>query len=256
MDKIKIQKMKSIVHDFEQLYKKMKLHFESEQYIYPNQYNGWVNDFNITIRKYNTLTSATISERTLGKGNLSATGKTVQPQVAHAFAESIKDLCDKISEEIEEEKNEAYPMLPHQMRLCFKIQKNGCPLNPAEIKNKVFVAVPFHDDYKNSYEYGIKLALESVGMDFYRADNKISNKDIWCKICNEIQTCGIFLANISGLNPNVMLELGLAYGLGKKVVLVKDTDTKTVSDLGAIEYIEYAHEGELQVKLRQFLQGI
>jgi nucleoside 2-deoxyribosyltransferase len=116
--------------------------------------------------------------------------------------------------------------------------------------------MPFHADYKNSYDYGIKLALESIGLEHFKADNEIKNKDIWCKICKEIQICGIFLANISGENPNVMLELGLAYGLGKKVILVKDTKTAAISDLGAIEYIEYAHEGELQTKLPLILKEL
>ncbi len=137
----------------------------------------------------------------------------------------------------------------HQMRMCFKIGKNGCPLNPPEKKNRVFVAMPFDDEYKDSYEYGVKIVLEQLGVDHYKADNEISNKDIMCRICCELQSCGMIIANISGLNPNVMLELGLAYGLGKKVIIIKDRKTTSISDLGCVEYIEYSHAGELQQKL-------
>jgi len=122
-------------------------------------------------------------------------------------------------------------------------------LNPAEKKGKVFVAMPFSDEYIDSYKYGIKLILDRLGIDHYKADEEINNKDMMCKICKEIQTCGVFIANISGLNPNVMLELGLAYGLGKKVIIVKDKKTTAISDIGGIEYIEYSHAGELQTKL-------
>ena len=92
-----------------------------------------------------------------------------------------------------------------------------------------------------------------MGMEHYKADNVISNKDIMCKICQEIQSCGKVIANISGLNPNVMLELGLAYGLGKEVIVIKDKKTTTISDLGSVEYIEYSHAGELQQKLPHVL---
>jgi nucleoside 2-deoxyribosyltransferase len=111
----------------------------------------------------------------------------------------------------------------------------------------------FSDEYKDSYEYGVKLVLEQKGFLPYKADTEINNRDIMCKICEQIQSCGFVIVNISGLNPNVMLELGLAYGLEKRVIVIKDKKTTSVSDLGSIEYIEYAHAGELQQKLNEIL---
>lgn len=98
------------------------------------------------------------------------------------------------------------------MRRCFKTGYTGCPLNPSLHKNKVFVAMPFDDKYQDSYIYGIVEAVKAMGLYHYRADGEITNKDIMCKICGEIQSCRLVIANISGLNPNVMLEQGLAYG--------------------------------------------
>lgn len=57
------------------------------------------------------------------------------------------------------------------------------------------------------------------------------------------------IINISGLNPNVMLEQDLAYGLGKPIIIIKDKSTNTISDLGSIEYIEYSHAMDLRDKL-------
>jgi len=59
--------------------------------------------------------------------------------------------------------------------------------------------------------------------------------------------------NISGLNPNVMLELGLAYGIGKPVIIVKDNETKVIIDLGGIENIKYEHAHDLMTKLYKAL---
>lgn len=33
------------------------------------------------------------------------------------------------------------------------------------------------------------------------------------------------------------------------MIIIKDKETKAISDLGSIEYIEYSHAGELQQKL-------
>lgn len=70
-----------------------------------------------------------------------------------------------------------------------------------------------------------------------------------CKICQQIQICKMAIINISGLNPNVMLEQDLAYGLGKPIIIIKDKSTNTISDLGSIEYIEYSHAMDLRDKL-------
>lgn len=105
----------------------------------------------------------------------------------------------------------------HQMRKCLKIGTKGYPKNPQLEKRKVFIGMPFDNRYLDSYEYGINLLLQSLGLNAYRADESIFNLDIMCKICEEMQKCKYLIFNISGLNPNVMFELCLSYGLGKVI---------------------------------------
>jgi hypothetical protein len=253
----KTQQLDSVVYELEQLYIKIQNHIEervsSEGYVYADTYRGWVNEYNQIIQKYNSLTSANVSLKTVSEYELSSSLKTVRPDIAKSFAQSVKVLADKIEADIKLLKNKADAIPAHQMRVCFKTGAKGCPLDPTERKNKVFVAMSFSDEYKDSYEYGVKLVLEQKGLLPYKADTEINNRDIMCKICEQIQSCRFVIANISGLNSNVMLELGLAYGLGKQVIVIKDRKTTTVSDLGSIEYIEYAHAGELQQKLNAVL---
>jgi hypothetical protein len=257
LDTSKIQQLSSIAHELTQLRTKAQNHIAeqsaSERYIYSNVYHGWISECNRIIQKYNSLTGANLSAMAVADHDLSSTGKTVRIDAAKSFAQSIKNLADKIETEIASEQNKEVSIPLHQMRFCFKIGRKGCPLNPTEKKSRIFVAMPFDDDYKDSYEYGIKLVLDQKGIEHYKADNEIKNKDIMCKICNEIQSCGKVIVNISGLNANVMLELGLAYGLGKEVIVIKDKKTTTISDLGSIEYIEYAHAHDLQQKLSVIL---
>ena len=253
-----LQQLKGVVHELEQLHIKTKKHIEeqtsSEKYVYSNVYHGWVNTYNQIIGKYNGLTSVNISRMDVSDYDLSSTRKTVRIDVAETFAETTKRLKEKIEKDIESEQNKKTPIPLNQMRKCFKLGIAGCPLNPTERRNKVFVAMPFSDEYKDSYEYGIKIVLDQTGTEHYKADTEIRNKDIMCKICNELQSCSKVIANISGHNPNVMLELGLAYGLGKDVIVIKDKKTTAISDLGSIEYIEYSHAGELQGKLLSIFQ--
>jgi hypothetical protein len=257
LDNPKIQQLKTIVHELMQLHTKAHNHImgqtASEGYIYPHVYRGWINEYNRIVQKYNILTEANLLDKTVADSDLSLTRKTVRIDGAESFVQSVKNLSDKIEIEIASEQNKETPVPPHQMRFCFKIGAKRCPLNPIEKKNRIFVAMPFGDDYKDSYEYGIKIVLNQKGIEHYKADNEIKNKDVMCKICNELQSCGKVIVNISGHNPNVMLELGLAYGLGKEVIVVKDKKTTTISDLNGIEYQEYAHAHELQQILSSIL---
>jgi hypothetical protein len=253
LDTSRMQQLSSIVYELTQLHKKIQNHIKgqtiSEKYIYSGVYHGWINEYNKIVQKYNDLTGANLSIKVVTDYELSSTQKTVRIDAAESFAQSVKDLADKIETEIASGQNKEAPIPLHQMRACFKTGAKGCPLNPTEKKNRIFVAMSFSDEYKDSYEYGIKLVLDQKGIEYYKADDEIKNKDVMCKICKEIQSCGKIIVNISGLNPNVMLELGLAYGLGKEVIVVKDKKTIAISDLGGIEYIEYAHAVDLQKKL-------
>ena len=255
--KTTLQKFRVISYELSQLYSKALSHIKertsAEGYVYADTYRGWIQEYNSIVAKYNNLTGANLSTRQVRDYELSSTQKTVRTDVANSFAQSIRDFAQRIDAEIHDEQSKDTPIPKHQMRVCFKTGAKGCPLNPPEKKNRVFVAMSFSDEYRDSYEYGVKLVLEQMGMEHYKADNVISNKDIMCKICQEIQSCGKVIANISGLNPNVMLELGLAYGLGKEVIVIKDKKTTTISDLGSVEYIEYSHAGELQQKLPHVL---
>lgn len=251
------KQLDAIGYELDQLYIKIQNHIEdrvsAEGYVYADTYRGLVNEYNQIIQKYNKLTSANLSLKNVSEYELSSTFKTVRTDIAKSFAQSVKKLVDNVEADIKLMENKVDSIPSHQMRVCFKTGVKGCPINPTERKNKVFVAMSFSDEYEDSYEYGVKLILGQKGLQPYKADAIINNKDIMCKICEQIQSCGIIIVNISGLNSNVMLELGLAYGLGKRVIVIKDKKTTTISDLGSIEYIEYSHARELQQKLNEIL---
>lgn len=243
--------MQALVFEIRNLKNKVDLYIKNNEYVYTNVYASWVKEYNTLLNKYNALQELGISCISYNECDLSSTQKTVRTPTIEYFSNSIEALAEKIENDTEQERMKVSESVipPHQMRKCFKLCIDGCPIKPVYSKSKVFVAMPFSDAYMDSYNYGIVPALTALGLSHYRADNDISNKDIMCKICQEIQSSEVVLVNISGLNPNVMLELGLAYGLGKSVIIIKDTNTKAISDLGSLEYIEYLHAHDLQQKL-------
>ncbi len=252
---MEIAKMQALIYEIRNLKIKADIYTKANEYVYKNVYLSWLNEYNALLDKYNALSELRITKMSCSEADLSATQKTIKPTTIKYFISSIETLANKIESDIEGKRlsklEEKTPS--HQMRRCFKLCVDRCPVNPELKRNRVFVAMPFSNEYLDSYNYGIVPALDGLGYEHFKADNEISNKDIMCKICGEIQSCNLVIINISGLNPNVMLEQGFAYGLGKPVIIIKDKNTEAISDLGSIEYIEYAHAYDLQQKLASAL---
>lgn len=225
-------------------------------YFYAHVMDDFINRYNNFLTKYKDASGIPLEKFSLKPYEYSGTGKTIREPGVDRFRLNITSTIELIGQKLYEEKNkEKTSEVPlHQMRKCLKVGVKGCPKNPGLTSNKVFIGMPFDDPYKDSYEYGIKIALESMGYIPYKANDEISNQDIMCKVCYEMQSSKFLIFNISGLNPNVMMELGFSYGLGKETIIVKDKTTKGISDIAGIEYMEYGHAGDLQAKIRNYFE--
>jgi len=140
-------------------------------------------------------------------------------------------------------------------RECFKLGVPSCPLDVKEDPRRVFVGMPFREEQQNAYLYGVKPAVERVGLRTWKADEDLQNIDIMCKICQWVQRSLYGVIDITGWNPNVMFELGLLYGHGKKVVLIKHQREDVPADLRGLEFIEYDDFSILGQRLQSFLQS-
>ncbi|MDD4781135.1 MAG: hypothetical protein PHT02_11130 [Tissierellia bacterium] len=159
------KQLDAIGYELDQLYIKIQNHIEdrvsAEGYVYVDTYRGWVNEYNQIIQKYNKLTSANLSLRNVSDYELSSTFKTVRTDIVKSFAQSVKKLVNNVETDIKLMGNKVDSIPPHQMRVCFKTGAKGCPINPTERKSKVFIAMSFSDEYKDSYEYGGKTYLRA-----------------------------------------------------------------------------------------------
>ena len=240
--------------EVQKIYKEIDSYNSSSDYLYSAAMKSYIERYNDILKKYHKSTGMPLELFKFFEHEYSSTKKTVRNEAFDRFIINIESTINAIEEMIDNEKSqdESSSIPNHQMRRCLKLNIEGCPLDPKLDKNKVFVGMSFDSKYQDSYEYGIKIALESLGKSPYRADEDISSKDIMCKICEQMQICKYLIFNISGHNPNVMLELGLSYGLGKKTIIIKNRETESISDIANIEYIEYKHAKDLSDKLMDY----
>lgn len=85
-------------------------------------------------------------------------------------------------------------------------------------KAKVFMIMPFTDEFFESYEM-IKNHFEN-DFEFSHAGDEDNQQNILADIIPPIYEADIVLADLSGLNPNVMYELGIAHSLNKKTIVI------------------------------------
>lgn len=116
-------------------------------------------------------------------------------------------------------------------------------------KAKVFVIMPFSDEFFESYEM-IKQQFED-GFEFSHAGEEDNQQNILADIVPPIYNADIVLADLTGLNPNVMYELGIAHSLNKKTVVI------TRDDLGKLPFDlkQYRAKG-YSVHYKQFFELI
>lgn len=96
------------------------------------------------------------------------------------------------------------------------------------VKSKVFVIMPFSDDFFESYEM-LKEHFEDE-FEFSHVGEEDNQQNILADIISPIYAADVVLADLTGLNPNVMYELGLAHSFNKKTIII------TRDDLGQLPF--------------------
>jgi hypothetical protein len=116
--------------------------------------------------------------------------------------------------------------------------------------NMYFVAHAFTKEKIDDLREAIKKALEDFNLEPYYADQEVRNQHILCKICEKIRCSKFGIFEISEGNPNVTLELGMAWGFRKKALLLAKKGFKIPADLEGLDRLEYESFRDLTEKLR------
>ena len=106
----------------------------------------------------------------------------------------------------------------------------------------VFVLSPFLEPFNTIYHDHIKPSVEVIqGLSCLRADDIYDNRpiieDIW-RYTNEAQ---MLIAELTGRNPNVFYETGVAHTVGKEVILITQSIEDVPFDLKHLRCIVYEY---------------
>lgn len=116
----------------------------------------------------------------------------------------------------------------------------GCvePLN--EEAHTAFVAMPFAEPFATRYQTLYVPLLRANGYHALRAWGGMAFEDYWDLLLTLIEKSGVVLADLTGANPNVMHEVGLAEGMGKTAFLIiEKSEEEPASNLGYHAVMSY-----------------
>jgi hypothetical protein len=108
-----------------------------------------------------------------------------------------------------------------------------------QVTNTCFVVMPFHSLFEAEYERVIRPAVEDAGLNCVRGDEIYTRQSIVHDIWQSIRQARVVVAELSGRNPNVMYEIGLAHAIGNPIVFLTRNEDDVPFDLRALRYVFY-----------------
>jgi transcriptional regulator with XRE-family HTH domain len=123
--------------------------------------------------------------------------------------------------------------------LGVNVRSDLVPKEPLEVMKTAFILMPFGEEFEAAYRSFVKEALEEAGFSASRADDILSHRNIMQDVVSSIAGADLVLADLTGSNPNVFYELGIAHALEKPTILLTQSVEELPFDLRSYRVLHY-----------------
>jgi hypothetical protein len=138
-----------------------------------------------------------------------------------------------------------------EMKPIFRTQPEDIQLDDS----LVFVLMPFSTPFTRLYSDIIEPLIRDSGFRALRADQIFSPTPIVEDVWTHIAASRLIIADVTGKNPNVFYELGLAHAVGKKVIIITQSRDDVPFDIAYIRYFQYADNASGWEQLKSNLKS-
>jgi hypothetical protein len=114
----------------------------------------------------------------------------------------------------------------------------------------VAVMMPFDARYSGTY-VALQSAASNIGMTCRRADDIWVHDHVLQDIIHLLCAARVVVADVTGRNPNVFYEAGIAHALGRDVILITQQAEDVPFDLRHLRYVTYLPNTEGLAKLAE-----
>lgn len=230
-------KTQSLVHDFENAFNKLSNRVETAKKrsakLSWNNYRQWYLRLVKEAKKYLRLLKRTLSndhhlrpilddlETSLQSVfNIESDTNTKWLDVGRS-----KENWKRFKEELDKKIKLKYDLFPNR---DFEIDQKLC-----------FVLMPFDKSFNPVYAKAIKPAVRKAKMKAKRADEIFKSPVVVQDIWEYVNKAALIVADVTGKNPNVFYEAGLAHALPKHVIILTQERGDVPFDIQHIRWIKY-----------------
>lgn len=104
---------------------------------------------------------------------------------------------------------------------------------------RCFLVMPFSQAWSGEVHQTLSASCKTLGVYSMRGDDLFTPTDILVDIWQSINAADFIIADITGRNPNVLYELGIAHALAKPVLLLSQSAADIPIDLSTRRVILY-----------------
>ncbi len=165
--------------------------------------------------------------------NMSLSFRTKVSEFERIIDEKLKLIDNKGKDVSDEELDKLL-----KEREIIAVKPNFKISNIEEQPKTAFILMPFSNQFQEIYEY-IKAILQKSNFKAFRADEITGGGLIIDDITNKIASSAVIIADITGSNPNVLYEVGIAQALGKNLILIAQNIEAVPFDIRSNRIIIY-----------------
>lgn len=250
-----VAQLSTFVDEFNYIRAKISKYLKNNQYVYLRAFDSWKDSYNDAAARLNADRTLTVPIFKLTPIDFSSTGKSIKMASVDRFVRTLNHQVARLQDKIEALNKEAEQQRAQKPLLerFFHRTSDGKPIIPPSEEQRIFVAIPSGEGDLKLFWQGIQPALETHGLSFFRADRPLSDDVALSEFCQELHSCRLAILNLSGMAPNVMLALGLVYGIGKPVIILQPQDDGFLGEQHNNGYLRYTGADDLKKVLGAML---
>lgn len=129
-------------------------------------------------------------------------------------------------------------------------------LDALKIKPFAFIAMPFDKKFNDVFYYGIQNPVHAINYLCERIDKESFTGDVLVRIKDKIKNSSLLIADLTGNNPNVYLEVGYAWGNNIPTILIVRDHKELLFDIRGQRCLKYESIRDLEESLTKELKEL
>lgn len=253
-----VEELTALVDEFNYILARISKYLKNNQYVYLRAFESWKDGYNLIAARLNAEKILSVPIFKLSPVDFSPTGKSMRQECVRKFVKTITHQVARLEDKISELNKAAEANLArrHSLERFFHHDADGALVEPLQVDNRIFIATPAGDAEMKLFWRGIQPALEMHGLSFFHSNQPQLDDAALCEVGQELHACRLAIVNLTGQAPNVMLVLGLAYGIGKPIIVLQQQEDPELGAKINNGYVRYAGAADLKTSLSSRLSQL